>query len=281
MAISKVYQLITDRILAHLENGVIPWRKPWTANPPANLITRKPYRGINVFLLAPQGYASPYWLTLKQANQKGGRIRKGEASTPVIFWNWKEKMNPETEEMEKYPILRFYRVWNVEQTEGLKLEDEAVPAFNPIARAASIIAKMPNPPKIVHGEPKAWYRPSDDLVNLPRPEIFNTPEEFYCTAFHELSHASGHESRLKRPGTAEKIDFGSHCYSNEELIAEMAAAFLCGHAGISQAVVENSAAYIDHWRRKISDDPKLIVLTSAAAQKAADHILGVEFDAED
>ncbi len=285
MAANKVYQIVTEKILAILDRGTVPWRKPWTSTSPENLLTKKPYRGINFFLLASQGYASPYWLTMKQANLKGGKVRKGEASTPVIFWNWKEKKNKETEEVEKYPVIRYYRVWNIEQTEGIEIknkteaEDENANFFNPIAKAMAIIGKIPNPPKIEHKEDKAFYQPSTDTVNLPNPELFNSAEEYYSVAYHEIAHAVGAETRLNRPGVTSHIFFGSDKYSKEELIAEMTSAFLCGHAGISPKVVENQAAYLDGWRKKISEDPKLVVQAAAEAQKAADYVLDRRFEA--
>ncbi len=279
--VNSVYQIITARILEKLSRGVVPWRRTWTGPEPLqNLVTRKPYRGINVFLLGMQGFGSPYWLTLKQANRLGGKIRKGESGSVVVLWKWVEKTDPETgEPAQAVPLLRYYRVWNAEQTEGIEIPKAETIDFEPIEAAEKILQEMPERPPIVHQDPgKAWYDPWGDKVNLPRPETFEGPEEFYSCAYHEICHATGHSSRLNRPGVVDVVKFGGHAYSQEELVAEMGAAFLCALAGIEQVTLENSAAYIDGWRKVIGDDPKLVVHAAAQAQKASDFILGRRFE---
>lgn len=282
--VNSVYQIITERVLEKLSQGVVPWRRTWTGPEPLqNLVTRKPYRGINVFLLGMQGFGSPYWLTLKQANRLGGKIRKGESGSVVVLWKWVEKTDPETgEPAPAVPLLRYYRVWNVEQTEGIEVPKAEVIDFEPIEAAERIVREMPERPPIVHQDPgKAWYDPWGDKVNLPRPETFEGPEEFYSCAYHELVHSSGHKSRLNRPGVVDVVKFGGHAYSQEELVAEMGAAFLCAVAGIEQVTLENSAAYIDGWRKVIGEDPKLVVHAAAQAQKASDFILGRRFEGKE
>jgi antirestriction protein ArdC len=277
----NVYQIITERILEKLSQGVVPWRRTWTGPEPLqNLVTRKPYRGINVFLLGMQGFGPPYWLTLKQANRLGGKIRKGEPGSVVVLWKWVEKTDPETgEPAAAVPLLRYYRVWNVAQTEGIEVPIAEALDFAPIEAAERILQEMPQSPAIINQDPgKAWYDPRGDRVNLPRPESFEGPEEFYSCAYHELVHATGHQSRLGRPAVVEVARFGGHAYSQEELVAEMGAAFLCAVAGIEQVTLENSAAYIDGWRKVIGDDPKLVVHAAAQAQKASDFILGRRFE---
>lgn len=278
----NVYERITARILRQLEEGTVPWRKTWIGGEqghPRNLASGHYYRGINPFLLACTPYESPYWLTFNQAKKLGGCVLKGEKSTPVIFWKWWEKENSKTGEKEKFPLLRYYNVFNVAQCDlpSDKLPTDApVPEFDfePIAACVSVVSHMPSPPAIEHGGVAAAYRPSTDTVQIPKPERFERPEEFYSTLFHELTHSTGHESRLNRPGITSLISFGSRTYSKEELIAEMGATFLCGHCGIENAVIENSAAYIAGWLRKLRDDNRLVVHAAAAAQKAADYILG-------
>jgi len=178
-------------------------------------------------------------------------------------------------------VLRFYSVFNIAQIDGIDAPDAPEPVnanFEPIAEAERIMLGMPKPPLIVHGEPRAFYRPAADTVNLPRPDLFAEPEEYYSTAFHELTHATGHESRLNRRPSSEIRFFGDREYSQEELVAEMGAAFLCGQAGIAQATIVNSAAYIQGWLSVLKGSPKLVVHAAAQAQRAADYILGRTFE---
>lgn len=283
-----VYERITARILGQLEQGTVPWRMPWRrgeAGHPRNLISGHRYRGINVFLLSCATHDSPHWLTFRQTKQLGGHVRKGEKSTPVVFWKWVERENPDSGKVEKFPLLRSYSVFNSEQCE---LPPEKVPTisalpendFEPIAECEQVVAGMPDAPAIRHGGGSAFYRPANDTVQMPRRERFDEPDEYYSALFHELTHSTGHESRLKRPGIVDEIRFDSQSYSREELIAEMGAAFLCGHCGIENTVIDNSTAYIAGWLRRLSDDKRLVVHAAAASQKAADFILGHQIDAD-
>ncbi len=281
-----VYGIVTDRICALLEQGTVPWRKPWRSAEmlPTNLASKRPYRGVNVFLLSCAPYASPYWLTYRQAREAGGGVRKGEKGYPVIFWRWLERPAAEPDEQgrvgkARFPLLRYYTVFNVEQCDGIEAPSVAQPEqpFSPIETCERVIAGMPNRPTIEHNAGRACYRPSTDTVSLPRPELFENAGEYYCAAFHELGHATGHERRLGRDGVTDPILFGSHAYSREELVAEMTAAYLCGHCGVDNTLA-NSASYIAGWLRKLRDDRKLLVTAAGQAQKAADFILGVTFE---
>ena len=283
-----VYERITARVLEQLERGTVPWHKPWRGGEtgcPRNLISRRPYRGINVFLLAAcTPFESPFWLTFRQANELGGHVRKGAKSTPIVFWKWVRREDSETGETEQFPLLRYYNVFNVEQCE---LPPEKFPAFpsvpasgfHPITGCELIVEGMSDRPAIHYEGAAAYYRPLTDSVHLPKPERFDSPEHFYGTLFHELIHATGHESRLNRPGIIETPRFGTPNYAKEELIAEMGAAFLCGHAGIDK-VIDNSASYVAEWLNRLRDDKRLVVHAAAAAQKAADFILGREFEGD-
>jgi antirestriction protein ArdC len=282
VASQKAYEVITARIVELLEQGVVPWRKPWRGRDqrPANLISGKPYRGINSFVLNCAPYASPWFVTYNQAKKLGGHVRRGEHGFPVVWWNWLEREEVAEDgstDKKRIPVLRHFTVFSVEQCGGLegKVPEAAKPAaFNPIAEAEAVVLGMPSLPRIGFAEARAWYRPSDDTINMPRPELFERREEYYSTLFHELAHSTGHKSRLDRPGIVELSAFGSHTYSREELVAELGAAFLCGHCGLEVGTLENSAAYIGHWLGRLKEDPRLIVVVAAQAQKAADHILG-------
>lgn len=283
-----VYQRITAQILRQLEQGTVPWHRPWRggeAGHPRNLASGHHYRGVNVFLLTCSGFESPFWLTYRQAQTLGGYVRKGETSTPVVFWKWLQREDPQTGEAERHPLLRHYNVFNSEQCDlpdGKAPEvSEALPVdFEPIAVCERVVREMPDPPVIHHVGGAAFYRPATDSIHLPQPERFNSPAEYYSTLFHELSHATGHESRLNRSGVTAETRFGSPVYSKEELIAEMGATFLCGHCGIETGVIDNSAAYIAGWLRSLHDDKRLVVHAAAAAQKATDFVLGRKFDSE-
>ena len=288
----KIYDIINSRIIELLQQGTVPWRKTWhvETNSPKNLVSKKEYRGINIFMLACMPYNSPFWLTFKQASDKGGHVRKGEKSTPVIFWKWLDKKDVGDDDAEtatvngKIPMLRYYSVFNLEQTEGIPsppTTETIINTFNPIERAEQIIAGMPYRPEIKHGGNSAAYSPMLDYVKLPVPEAFESPEEYYSTAFHELIHSTGHTSRVGRKGILEPSYFGSHEYSKEELVAEMGAAFLCGHSGIEQRTIENSAAYIQGWLKALKNDKTLIVQAAAQGQKAADFILNRKGGEED
>jgi antirestriction protein ArdC len=276
----SVYEIVTEQVIRQLEQGVAPWRKPWRTELPVNLISGKAYRGLNVFLLGSQGYGSRYWLTFNQANKLGGHIRKGEHSSPVTFWHIGEekiiRQADGTERKSRPFLLRYYRVFNVEQTEGIadKLGlTGASPRVPDLDQCEAIVSRMPNPPKREQ-DARAWYRPSTDTVGMPARGLFNSSEEYYSTLFHELTHSTGHASRVGREGIEQLNTFGSESYSREELVAEMGSAMLCGVSGIEQATIQNSAAYLKTWIERLKSDSKLLVSAASAAQKASDFILG-------
>jgi len=276
---SSVYDRITERVMDLLNQGTVPWHKPWNVKRgfPRNLVSGKAYRGINVFLLHSMHYESPFWLTFKQAQELGANVRKGEKACPVVFWKQLEVENKETREIEKVPMARIYSLFNVAQIDGLKeLPDPA--ATVAITKPDEIIANMPQRPEMKFGFAKAFYSPAGDFVGLPDRERFPSADEFHSVCFHEHVHASGAAHRLNRPGITEGNGFGSEAYSKEELIAEMGAAFLCGVAGIAERTLNNSAAYIQNWLEALKNDHKLIVQAAAQAQKAADFILGTKFE---
>ena len=279
----NVYDVINSRIMELLEKSIIPWKKPWNAqsNFPKNLISKKPYSGINVFMLACSEFSSPYWMTFKQCQDKGGHVIKGSKSTPVIFWKFLDRKDAPTEGENstngKYVILKYYSVFNLCQTEGITPPpaEETHNTFDPITRAEKIVADLPQKPDIKYGGNRAYYSVSLDYIQLPHQHTFHNIEEYYSTFFHELSHATGHANRLGRKSILEPSYFGSHEYSKEELVAEMGAAFLCGHAGIEHNTIENSAAYIKGWLKALKNDKTLLVQAAGQAQKASDFILNI------
>jgi antirestriction protein ArdC len=273
------YERITERIVALLEQGTVPWHKPWTVKTglPRNLISKKPYRGINAFLLMAMSYESPHWLTFRQAIQLGGNVKKGEKSCPVVFWKRMKNEDEESEEPRKAPLLRLYHVFNVAQCEGLKESSAVENGSFTSAKPTEIVAKMPQLPIVKHGMSQAFYSPREDCVGMPERERFDGEASYFATLFHELVHATGSEKRLNRASIAERNGFGSDPYCKEELIAELGSAFLCGYADIVDRTIDNSAAYLEGWLKQFQNDRTLIVSAAAQAQKAADFILGRTF----
>jgi antirestriction protein ArdC len=280
----SVPEIILEQIFDHLKNGVVPWRIPWStpAGAMSNLQSKKAYRGANVFLTAvaamSRGFKSRWWLTWKQVEKKGGKVKDGQQKqyTMVTFWKWIEKEDETTGKKKKIPFLRYYRIYNLDQIDGIEDPDGSLDQidFNPLERCEEVGQEYKGAPEIKHGEQRAYYSPQLDYINLPEPASFKAVESFYAVKFHEMMHSTGHQSRLDRKGIAEMDGFGTRRYSREELIAEVGAAFLCGYCGIENATLEDSASYIKHWKRTLEDDPKLLFQCAAAAQKGMDLILG-------
>ncbi|WP_048826518.1 ArdC family protein [Hymenobacter sp. DG25B] len=275
-----VYQLVTDRVIAALEAGQIAWRKPWHAayGLPRNYVSGRAYTGINAFLLHLVG-GTPFFLTFRQARELGGNIRKGAKGMPVIYYNVTTRTDQQTGEEEKTPFIKYYTVFSVDDVEGVDIilpEQPQDRNHEPLAAAEALVANWATCPRIEHGGSQAYYAPGPDFVNVPRPETFTSGEAYYSTLFHELTHATGHPSRLDRPDLAEALrPSGRAGYAREELTAEMGAAFLCGHAGLDpSATLENTAAYLQFWLEQLRGDKKLVVQAASRAQRAAEFILG-------
>jgi antirestriction protein ArdC len=222
-----------------------------------------------------QGRESKYWLTFKQANALGGHVRAGEKASVVTFWNvGEEKINAKTGKLSKPFLLRYYNVFNATQIDGLEklgLGNASLPVPN-IDACEKIVAEMPNRPRIETSN-AAWYKPTFDVVGMPAKTLFHSSEEYYSTLFHELTHSTGHGSRVGREGIENVNSFGSESYSKEELVAELGASMLCAVTGISPATLQNSAAYLQSWINRLRGDSRLLLSAASNAQKAADYIL--------
>ena len=275
------YEVITTRILALLEQGAVPWHTPWDSalGMPRNLFSQHAYRGINLWLLTAMGSPSPFWATFHQVKAAGGRVRTGAHGVPVVFWKvYDGPADPETGAAEKRFVLRQYTVFNASQLDGVPIPAVTVLAhrFTPIERCAYLVDAMPQRPTILHGYPHACYMPATDTLQLPHPTCFHSPEAYYATVFHELGHSVGHPSRLNRPTLTDPCRFGDPTYAKEELVAEMAASYLCGVCGIANATLEHSAAYLQSWLRVLRHDPTMLVHAAAQAQRAADYIQNLQ-----
>ncbi len=214
-------------------------------------------------------------MTVRQANELGGHVRKGERGAIVVFWKIIERDGDESEPKRTMPLLRQHYVFNAEQIEGLSLED--VPpgtTIGGIEEAEEVVRRMPNPPRLIEHSSGAFYRLADDTVAVPKIERFESADHYYSTLMHELGHATGHPDRLNRPGVARTTQFGSEDYSREELVAELASAYVCAEIGLDNSLVSNAASYIDGWLDALNRDLKAIVLASSQARRAADRIFG-------
>src|SRR5262245_55026291 len=274
--IDTPYQIITDRILALLAQGTVPWQQPWDSalGLPRNLFSQRAYLGINVWLLTAMGLPSPFWATFHQVKAAGGRVRKGARGVPVVFWKVYDHEDAETGEAEKRFVLRQHTVFNAAQLDGVAIPEITVLAhrFTPIERCAYLVDAMPQRPTILHGHPRACYTPATDTLHLPHPAWFHSPEAYDATVFQEVVHAVGHRSRLNRSTLTDLCLFGDPTYAKEELVAEFGAAYLCGVCGIANATLDNSAAYLQSWMHILRHDATMLVQAAAQAQRAADYI---------
>ena len=275
---SDKFEEMTARIISQLEKGIVPWRRTWnqiTMGAARNHFSGHIYRGINRFML--DGFEVPRFATFNQVSNAGHRISKGAKSLPVYFWkilffDANGKRVETRQEAEKVvPYVTEYRVFNVLDIEGFTVEmfredkPESIPAR--IDECETILCN--NPHEVRKGEPA--YSPLMDRLFMPEIKDFHSPEKFYHTYFHELSHWTGHSSRLNREI---KNSFGSEKYSKEELIAEMSACFLAAHCGIVvEDLVENSAAYLRSWINALHGDARLLMTAASAAERAANFLI--------
>ena len=289
-AFTDIYQTVTAQIITALEAGTPPWICPWTGNPvsaaPANLSTGRPYRGINTLLLNLQSMARGYplnrWITFQQARQVGACVRRGETGTPIVFFNMFDVAGAKSSgrhaandasSRKVIPLLRSFTVFNAAQVEDLPDSLTALPpvpeGWNPVSAAAAIMAR--SEATIRHGGDRAFYRPSDDAIQLPPASAFSVADDYYSTALHELTHSTAHPSRCNRV-----LSGRQHIqpYAFEELVAEMGSAFLCSHCGIAGQL--QHASYIAHWLEALRNDKRLIFTAASLAQKAADYLIGVQ-----
>ena len=274
---ANVYEMVTARIIAELEKGVIPWEKPWTGvrSGAYNRISKKPYSIINQMILKHTGE----YATFKQWTDLGGHIRKGEKSEMVVFWKIfeKEETNKDTGEKEvrKIPMLRYYNVFHISQVDGVKPLEIPFKEVEPIETADKIIAEYVEREHIEFKElasNEAFYSPSSDRVVVPMKEQYKYINEYYSTTFHELTHSTGHKSRLDRLHSGADAAFGSETYSKEELVAEIGSASLMNLLGIETIkTFRNSAAYIQSWLKVLKSDNKFIVSASSKAEKAVNN----------
>ena len=278
-----LYESVTARIIAALERGTPPWCRPWSQDVdlPMNAETRRPYHGINALLLSmeatSQGYALNRWLTYRQAEELGAQVRRGERGTAVVLCRLRKVSaraevypTPDEPDLDErvIPLLRAFTVFNVSQVDGVPdaLRTVLRHDWAPLERAEELLVR--SGASIHHGGAQAFYSPAHDEIQLPPRHLFPAADRFYATALHELSHWTGHPSRCNRQLSTR---FGDAAYAVEELIAEMAAAFLCAHCRIDGAL--QHAAYLQSWLDLLGADKRAIFVAATRAQQAADYLL--------
>jgi antirestriction protein ArdC len=275
----SVYEMITERIIEQLENGVIPWQKPWsgTHSGAYNRVSNKSYSLLNQLLLKHDGE----YATFKQWSDLGGKIRKGEKSEVVTFWKIQpvEEINEDGEKVIKQiPLLRYYNVFHISQVDGVEPKEQLkISDLEPIEEAEKIKLDYMNREHLQIRETisnKAFYLPTADYIQVPCKEQYQNIEEFYSTLFHEIVHSTGHKSRLDRKDIKDCLYKGDENYSKEELTAELGSAFLINMLDIeTEKSFRNSSAYIQNWLQALKNDNKFIVSASSKAEKAVKYIL--------
>ena len=282
MAGKSVYETVTERIINQLEQGIVPWQKPWTGirSGAYNRISKKSYSLINQMMLKHDGE----YATFKQWESLGGHVRKGEKSEIVVFWKItpvEETKEDGTKEVKQIPLLRYYNVFHISQVEGVEpLTEDEREQIEPIEKAENVLHDYwtREDIKVEHkAGDKAYYSPTRDMICLPLFEQFTDTSEYYSTAYHESVHSTMKESRCNRAEDrkGKLVAFGSNEYSKEELVAEIGSANILNILGIETTKsFRNSAAYIQSWISVLQNDVKFIVSASSKAEKAVKYILG-------
>jgi len=284
-----IYARVTGRILEDLEKGVRPWLKPWAAGNTAGRITAPlrhngtPYKGMNVLLLwgeaIDKGFSSPTWMTYKQAGEIGAQVRQGERGSLVVFADrlTRTEQNDQGEDVERQiPFMKGYTVFNVEQVDNLPAHYHAAPAptVEPTALIDSAEAFFAQTgARIHHGGDRAFYAATRDIIQLPAPQAFRDVQSYSATKAHELIHWTGHPARCAREFGKR---FGDSAYAREELVAELGSAFLCASLGITPEPREDHAAYLASWLQVLKADKRAIFSAAAHAQRAVDHLHGLQ-----
>ena len=278
---TDVRQVVTDKIISLLEKGGNVYREQWMKSAqsgfPFNAKTNVKYNGVNVLLLwsaaLENNYQSNAWLTYKQAAEMGAQVRKGEKGTLCVYFEMVKKKGAveASEEDVFYPMCKSFYVFNAEQIDGLKLVESdavAMPEFSPNEQAEQVLAA--SAAFIKHGGNSAFYSPSHDTITLPPKTSFFNESSYYATALHELTHWTGHQSRLNRNFGKR---FGSESYAFEELVAELGAAFVVGAIGFIDATIESHAAYLESWLKVLKNDKTAIFTACKQASLAYEFIL--------
>lgn len=289
----NVYQMVTDRIVAQLKEGIIPWQKPWTVSGSAedvaiSYVSRRPYSFVNQMLLGRPGE----WLTWKQIGELGGKVRKGAKAGIVVFYKQlvikdptrkvKDEDGNEVDATKRIPLLKYYNVFHLSDVEGIDskiVKGEKPSTLEPVEEAEEVITAYVSREDGLtfvcdKESDRAYYSPGEDKVVVPQISQYAIVEEYYSTTFHELTHSTLKESRCNRVAENAHAFFGNEDYSREELVAEMGSAMLCNRLGLeAKKAFKNSVAYIQGWLKELQNDDHMIVWAASRAEKAAKYIL--------
>jgi len=272
---------ILNKIICLLENNNLEWLKSWKTGIAKNYITKKEYRGVNTIITQidkiENSFKSNYYLTFLQIKRLKGRLKEGSKGIPIFYYKIIENkvLNQDTKEekIKKYSLLKYYVVFNVENTD-LNIQEE-IKVSNPIDSCEQIIVGYKDIPLIKNaGFPH--YNKKEDTIGIPLKEDFISIEEYYSTLYHELSHSTGHEKRLNRECLTEYSPFESAGHSKEEIVAELSASLLCGYSGIDNKIINNNSAYIKGWLNNIKQDKNFLFSCFKLSQKSADYIRGIK-----
>lgn len=286
---AEIQERITAAIIKQLEEGKVPWRKGWNTSGlmPSNLVSGKPYSGINSLLLGmmvdEESYSSPYWLTYKQAQDLGGSVKKGEKGTLITYYRKLIKEEKETNEPKgettlrelpsSFSLLKSFVVFNADQCKDIPIPETVTrEPVDVLAELEKITTGWNCPPIHYKSSPKAAYIPTLDEINMPPLNAFASANEHAYTLTHELIHSTGHESRLNR-WVGENLRFGCSDYAKEELVAEIGACMALSMVGID-VDIQNSGAYVNNWLQALKDDRTLVFTAASKASKAANLIVG-------
>lgn len=273
----ETYARVTAQVVAAMQSGVLPWRRPWRtireaggATMPCNAVTRRCYRGANTVVLWHRGDSDMRYLTYRQAQARGGYVRKGEHGTKVFFWQSRDLRTTDddgVDHVRRGLLVREYVVFNVAQCDGLSLpaapvvDHSVAPTVEQFRQKIGAVLRT--------GGDQAFFNVAGDYVNMPARGAFTSDDAYTATAFHEFTHWSGHASRLAREFGAR---FGDHAYACEELVAELGAAYLCAHYGVDGGL-EQHASYLKSWLAGLSADPGYMITAASKAQAAADYLI--------
>ena len=255
---NEIYNRITEKIIAKIEEGVLPWRKSWKTGLPMNFITKRPYNGINFLSLLTNDYPSPYYITFLQCKNCKALVNSGSSGDLVVYWSI-NNVSISEEEIKQIPFIRYSYVFNLSQT---SLFADASNELK-IVSCEELLNQLSLKPTIKHNISRCYYSEDEDYISIPMINDFDSKEEYYSALFHELVHWTAHPSRLNR----QKDD-----YAFEELIAEIGSSYICGLCGLNASTLENQVSYIDNWLKTLKSDSSYLIQASQKAQKALEFL---------